>query len=507
MVETSCDLYITVQSEELSSIIDKYAIHEKGDGRMEYFHDFHTYRFYAIYIDQNDLYNAIPSSDWLLTASVVKWINEIVADIPAEGRTAFTNCIDRANFIEMIVNFRSLDDDDDSEFFRGVKQDGKYRFSKKKRSEYLPSLPPIDNKATLSGANEPCYASEDFKAALDYVAKGERALALDTYQFSKRLCFNDYMLYGLKSDGTLLSEEFIKYGLVGNPSIKRWKDITMLASMWHPIFGLKADGTVISAGCVNWDEREKKRWTNISSILTTDRHIIGQKKDGTCIAYGFQGVNHTSQCAILLSDDWHEIESIVNIGDALYGLRKDGVVVGACNEDGYKCNWANIKSIHTSYSKAGGVLVGLTKNGDIVTHGQLQDALIEMSTWHNIVSLYPNYLACYGVKYDGTVIMAGPNTKGHESVNNWTDIIALAPNNNILGLKKDGSVVSAGCLRQNVLIGPIKSNPTAHLKNIVSMYLINNNTFVVALAADGTVNTANTELGKTTSILNSWKLW
>jgi len=129
-----------------------------------------------------------------------------------------------------------------------------------------------------------------------------------------------------------------------------------------------------------------------------------------------------------------------------------------------------------------------------------------MSTWHNIVSLYPNYLACYGVKYDGTVIMAGPNTQGHEAVRNWTDIIALAPNNNILGLKKDGTVVSAGCLRQHVLIGPIKSNPTAHLKNIVSMYLINN-TFVVALAADGTVNTANIELGKTTSILNNWKLW
>ena len=84
--------------------------------------------------------------------------------------------------------------------------------------------------------------------------------------------------------------------------------------------------------------------------------------------------------------------------------------------------------------------------------------------------------------------------------------LALAPSNNILGLKKDGTIVSAGCLRQHVLIGPIKSNPTAHLKNIVFMYLINN-TFVVALAADGTVNTANTELGKTTSILNSWKLW
>ena len=41
MVETSCDLYITVQSKELSSIIEKYEINEKGDGRMEYFHDFH----------------------------------------------------------------------------------------------------------------------------------------------------------------------------------------------------------------------------------------------------------------------------------------------------------------------------------------------------------------------------------------------------------------------------------------------------------------------------------
>ena len=91
MVESSCDLYITVQSEELSNIIEKYAIHEKGDGRLEFFHDFGACRFYAIYIDRNDLYNAVPTSEWVLSASIVKWINEIIADIPAEAKNVFSD--------------------------------------------------------------------------------------------------------------------------------------------------------------------------------------------------------------------------------------------------------------------------------------------------------------------------------------------------------------------------------------------------------------------------------
>ena len=507
MVETSCDLYITVQSEELSSIIDKYAIHEKGNGRMEYFHDFHTYRFYAIYIDQNELYNAIPSSDWLLTASVVKWINEIIADIPAEGTTAFTNCIDRANFIEMIVNYRSLDDDDDSEFFRGVKQDGKYRFSKKKRSEYLPSLPPIDNKATLSGANEPCYASEDFKAALDYVAKGERALALDIYQFSNRLSYKDFMIFGLKSNGTVLSEGF-NWRAREMPNTRKWNDVIQIATIEGSVFGLKSDGTVISAGKVKWENAEQQKWTEITSILSAAKHIVGRKTDGTYVAYGFKGKPISIPQSIVLSDDWYDIKSVIEIGDVLYGLRNDGVVVRESDTShstrNFGFGWKNIKFIYPLIWTSEG-LIGLTNDGNVIIDGPLEGSLSEVQHWRDIVAIYPHPLSSYGVRSDGSVIMAGPNTKwAYEKAKDWTNIISLTTysGSELVGLRKDGTVVAAGSQVST------NKNTLAHLKNVVLMYIYESS-FLIALTADGTISTASLGDGggKTTSILNSWKLW
>lgn len=509
MVESSCDLYITVQSEELSSIIDKYAIHEKGDGRMEYFHDFHTYRFYAIYIDQNELYNAVPTSEWVLSASIVRWINEIIADIPAEAKNVFSDCIHRSTFIEMIVNVRWCEGDEDDECFRCIMQDGKYRYNKKKRSEYLPSVPPaLSNNASLSGTCEPCYASEDFKAALSYVAKGERALALDTYQFSKRLSYNGFMLFGLKSNGTLLSEVFNKY-VDGVPNTRKWKDITMIATIWNSVIGLKSDGSVISAGTINWDRTEQQKWTNITSILSTENHIVGRKTDGSYVAYGFKGLPLQRPQSIILSDDWYDINSVIQIGDTLYGLRNDGVVVreksASLSARNFGCGWKNIKSIYPLIWTSKG-LIGLTNDGDVIIDGPLEGSLCEVLHWRDIVALYPHPLSSYGVKRDGTVVMAGPNTKGQEEVRSWTDIISLATCNNVVGLRKDGTVVSAGSIRENILVGPIKSNTTAHLKNIVMLQMIGN-CFFVALAADGTVSTAYTDAGKTTSILNSWKLW
>ncbi len=509
MVETSCDLYITVQSKELSSIIEKYEINEKGAGRMEYFHDFHTYRFYAIYIDRNDLYNAIPSSDWQLTASVVKWINEIIADIPTEARTAFANCIDRADYIEMIINVRWCEGDEDDECFRGVIQGGKYRFSKKKRSEYVPCPPPaLLNNADLSGNPEPCYASEDFKAALDYVAKGERALALDIYQFSNRLSYKDFMIFGLKSNGTVLSEGF-NWRAREMPNTRKWNDVIQIATIEGSVFGLKSDGTVISAGKVKWDKAEQQKWTAITSILSARNHIVGRKTDGTYVAYGFKGKPILLPQSIVLSDDWHDIKSVIEIGDVVYGLRNDGVVVRENDTShstrSFGCGWKNIKSINPLIWTSEG-MIGLTNDGDVIIDGPLECSLSEVQYWRDIVALYPHPLSSYGIRSDGSVIMAGPNTKGQEEVKTWTDIISLATCNNVVGLRKDGTVLSAGSIRENILVGPIISNTTAHLKNIVFLQMIGN-CFFVALSADGTVSTAYTDAGKTTSILNSWKLW
>ena len=499
MVETSCDLYITVQSEDLANVIEKHAIHEKYDGRLEYFDDFSTYRFYVNDFDRNDLYDAVPVSDWFLAASIVKWINEIIADIPAEARNDFYNCLHHATFIEMVVNVRWCEAGDDDESFRGIMRDGKYRFSKKKRSEYLPSPPPpLSNSAALAGVSAPYYMSEDLIAALSHVSKGERALALDTFQFSKRLASSWFMLFGLKSDGTVLSMKRFDNG-EDNTNTKKWKDIIMLATMFDLVFGLKANGTIISAGVANWNEIAQQKWTGITSLLSTNRHLLGVKKDGSCVALGAKEYGHNRLCDIELSDGWHDVVSITTIGDGLYGLRKDGTVVGACCEDKYVRKWTNIRSL---YAADGEVLVGLTKSGDVVTLGLLKGALNEVAQWHEIVSLNPNSSSTYGVKSDGTVIFAGTIRDCYEQTKNWTDIISLATSTGyeLVGLKKDGALIVAGVEKK------CDKNMLAHLKNVVSFYFYDN-TQIIALTANGTVCKADIVFGKTSSILNSWKLW
>lgn len=508
MVETSCDLYITVQSEELSSIIDKYAIREKGDGRLEFFHDFGAYRFYAIYIDQNDLYGAVPNSEWSLSASIVKWINEVIADIPAEAKNVFSNCIDRATYIEMIVNVRWCEGDEDDECFRGLMQDGKYQYSKKKRSEYLPSSPPaLLKNSALSGTQEPCYTSEDFKSALSCVAKGERALALDTYQFTKRLSYKDFMIFGLKSNGTVLSEGF-NWRAREMPNIKKWNDITQIATIEGSVFGLKSDGTVISAGKVKWENAEQQKWTEITSILSAAKHIVGRKTDGTYVAYGFKGKPISIPQSIVLSDDWYDIKSVIEIGDVLYGLRNDGVVVRESDTShstrNFGFGWKNIKFIYPLIWTSEG-LIGLTNDGNVIIDGPLEGSLSEVQHWRDIVAIYPHPLSSYGVRSDGSVIMAGPNTKwAYEKAKDWANIISLTTysGSELVGLRKDGTVVAAGSQVST------NKNTLAHLKNVVLMYIYESS-FLIALTADGTISTASLGDGggKTTSILNSWKLW
>ena len=80
MIETSCDLYITIQSEDLFDVVKKYSIKKKGDGNIVYYPDSNVFCFLVEYFNQANLYDAVPAYEWDLTSNILKWINDIIAD-------------------------------------------------------------------------------------------------------------------------------------------------------------------------------------------------------------------------------------------------------------------------------------------------------------------------------------------------------------------------------------------------------------------------------------------
>jgi hypothetical protein len=140
MIETSCDLYITIQSEELFDVVKKYSIKKKGDGNITYYPDSNVFCFFVTYFNQANLYDAVPEYQWYLTSNILKWINDIIANIPSNATTEFTSSVNNANYIEMIVNFRAVDyPEDPDESFRGVLESGKYKRYKRKNNDYQPT--------------------------------------------------------------------------------------------------------------------------------------------------------------------------------------------------------------------------------------------------------------------------------------------------------------------------------------------------------------------------------
>lgn len=140
MIETSCDLYITIQSEDLFDVVKKYSIKKKGDGNIVYYPDSNVFCFLVEYFNQANLYDAVPAYEWDLTSNILKWINDIIADLPSKSTAEFTNCINNASYIEMIVNFRAVDyPEDPDESFRGVLENGKYKRYKRKNNDYQPT--------------------------------------------------------------------------------------------------------------------------------------------------------------------------------------------------------------------------------------------------------------------------------------------------------------------------------------------------------------------------------
>lgn len=68
-----------------------------------------------------------------------------------------------------------------------------------------------------------------------------------------------------------------------------------------------------------------------------------------------------------------------------------------------------------------------------------------MSGWNDIIVVAAGYSHVLGLRRDGTVVSAGENDYGQCDVTEWNDIIFIAADGeNSFGLRRDGTVIAVG---------------------------------------------------------------
>lgn len=266
----------------------------------------------------------------------------------------------------------------------------------------------------------------------------------------------------VKSDGTVITtkdpqnREFEK--IIRQTA--EWRDIVAISGGSEFTIGLKSDGTVVAT-----EYGEKKfyggqcdisEWKNIVAISSGEYHTVGLKSDGTVLATKYTGdKNHyAGQCDV---SEWTDIVAI-SAGESRHtvGLKSDGTVVIAIHYKGdqgfYKAfkgyddddiiynvaNWKNIVAV----SAGNGFIVGLKYDGTVVLAG---DSKIEhdVSKWSDIIAISAGHSNVVGLKYNGTVVVTGSNDYGQCDVSGWKDIVAVkSGEHHTIGVKKDGTVLS-----------------------------------------------------------------
>ena len=200
-------------------------------------------------------------------------------------------------------------------------------------------------------------------------------------------------------------------------------------------------------------------------------HTVLARLDGATIAIG---KNDKSQCHV---ETWRDVVHVAAGYQHTLGLRPDGTVLAAGDNSIGQCNvgtWDDI--IRLAAGRDGSV--GLKSDGMVVA------TRYDVSTWWGIRQIAAGYTIVAGLKYDGTVQVTGDTfssdlTAIAQEVSTWTDIehVAVGSDGHVVGLRKDGTVVAAGP-------NTYGQCDTAALSGIVQIAAGGRHT--VALRSDGT---------------------
>lgn len=213
----------------------------------------------------------------------------------------------------------------------------------------------------------------------------------------------------------------------------------------------KSTAVLFSDGSVDalaFNETTKKKigfFSDVVSIAASNYAVFGLCKDGTVFdSQLVDGYFFWKDKASVCVPSWRDIIAVSGGGRngvSVAGLRKDGTVVIYDNDKIILDPniWKNIVQI----SFGGGHLVGLKSDGTVVAAGDNDHGQCNVSDWNDIVHVSAGSTHTVGVKADGTVIAVGENDAGQCDVFGWTNVERVSAGvRHTVGLGRDGNVVA-----------------------------------------------------------------
>lgn len=288
----------------------------------------------------------------------------------------------------------------------------------------------------------------------------------------------------------------------GQCEVSSWKNVAAVAAGANYTVAVMRDGTCAAAGDNTWGQCDVGDWRGIVAVAAGANHTVGLRADGTCVASGIQATPDRdawgedeivydpryNPCDVA---DWSDIRSIAAGDNLTAGLTSDGRVrltgedwnithYDEYEDDGGVLHpygvdtWENVRQIAVGPKNSP---LALLSDGTVAYEGSTTsfntevwaacnvcnpgiDRFIDLdsrtiSTWTDVVRLFTygsdktdaagQCGVTFGLRSDGTILMAGEDTFGLIGVTKWTDIVDLAVGMGfVIGVKKDGTVLYTG---------------------------------------------------------------
>ena len=244
------------------------------------------------------------------------------------------------------------------------------------------------------------------------------------------------IIFGLKDNGTVVATGELDNGSAIKP--EEWKNVNQLCKYYDGqdrLCGIQSDGTFVGLDNGEW---ELSPWNmeltrDIAKaifcygesadcfVLTQDGHVTLKTTDGTSF-YHYRGQfgevrtwTDIIQLEVKYETFWNTIVPPI-------GLRGDGSVVSVYyDSERVVDDWTDVQKLYCGLNYT----IGLREDGTVLVTGGISTdpALKELESWTNIKEVViaedrdhsgTHYL---GLKTDGTVVSAGDNSKGQCDVN------------------------------------------------------------------------------------------
>lgn len=198
--------------------------------------------------------------------------------------------------------------------------------------------------------------------------------------------------------------------------------------------GLKNDGTLAVPENLPSELGQIRIWTDIVALGAGSYYLMGVRADGSVVA---AGSNSFGECDV---GDWSDVVTAEGSFGFSYAVRTDGTL--CANRELSASNVVDVAC--GNYFVAVLLRDGTVQaSGSEITSGE--DVSQWTADWTDIVAIDASDSHIVGLKADGTVVTAGPNYSGRCDVSEWRDIVQIAAGGYCtLGLKADGTVVYAG---------------------------------------------------------------